>query len=259
MNLSELFHNQYILSAATLVGGIIISWVTQKVLNRRGVFSYSVNHNRVGLTTEDAIFGNVAVLWNGQQKPNLWLSTIEMKNESMTDYENVVVCAYTSDTSLMTEQSQLLGTPDILQWSESFKKQMHVEPGGTPTVEQWRIYGGKREYLIPVFNRGQSIKITFLNSASAPAPAVPTIWLNVAKAGVNLKFRSPQPQVLGVPQGNAALVGFILGIIVLITIGLTVTNLWVAAGVALAYGFTTLIPGAFAIKVYRWVKEIIGG
>lgn len=109
MNILDLLQSEYISIIAGGLGGILTAWLTQRILNKRGVFTYSVTHTRVGVTAEDAIFGSVAVSWNGKPVRNLHLSTIEMKNESMNDYENVVISAFTNDSQLMTEQTQLLG------------------------------------------------------------------------------------------------------------------------------------------------------
>lgn len=255
--LLQLFQNQYVSVIAGGLGGIFTAWLTQRVLNRRGIFSYSVTHNRVGITTEDPIFGAVAVTWNGNTIPNLYLSTIEMKNDSLNDYEDVVVRTYTSDTKLMTEQTQLLETPNILEWSEKYKKQLHVEVGNTPTESQWGLYNGQREYVIPIFNRGQTIKITYLNSAQSPS--IPSIWLSIALKGVRLKFRGPQNQILGVPQGQAAFIGVLIGLAVLVALALLASEPWVIAASAMAYGFVAQIPGAYAIKLLRRVREAVGG
>jgi len=255
--LLQLFQNQYISVIAGGLGGILTAWLTQRVLNRRGIFSYSVTHNRVGITTEDPVFGSVAVTWNGNTIPNLFLSTIEMKNESLNDYENVIVRAYTSDTKLMTEQTQLLETPNNLEWSEKYKQQMHVESGNNPTDSQWSLYNGQREYVIPIFNRGQTIKVTYLNSAASSS--MPNIWLSVALKGIKLKFRGPQNQILGVPQGQAAFVGVLIGLVVWGALVLLATEPQVIATTAMLYGFIAQIPGAYAIKIMRRVREAIGG
>lgn len=59
-----IFNNQYALMALSGLGGIIITWITQVILNRRGVFSYFVTHNKIGTTTTDPVFGNINVTWN---------------------------------------------------------------------------------------------------------------------------------------------------------------------------------------------------
>ncbi|OIQ65613.1 hypothetical protein GALL_528280 [mine drainage metagenome] len=256
-DLLQLLQNQYISIIAGGFGGILAAWLTQRLLNKRGVFSYTVTHNRVGITAEDPIFGSVAVSWNGKPLQNIYLSTIEMKNESMNDYENVVVSAYTSDTKLMTEQTQILDSPNILEWSEKYKKKMHVESGSSPTEQQWNIYNGQREYVIPILNRGQSIKITYLNSAKSSS--IPNVWLSIALKGVKLRFRGPQNQIIGVPQGQAAFVGVLIGIAVLIALALLVSEPWIIATGAMAYGLVAQLPGAYAIKLLRRVREAIGG
>ena len=207
--LSQLIQNQYFSIISGGLGGIFTAWLIQRILQRRGIFSYSVTHDRVGITTEDPVFGSVAVTWNGDTIPNLFLSTMEMKNESLNDYENVIVRAYTGDTKLLTEQAELLETPNILEWSEKYRKQLHVEAGKSPTDSQWVLYNGQREYIIPIFNRGQTIKITYLNSAKSSS--IPNIWLSILLRGVRLKYRGPQNQILGVPQGQAAFVGVLFG------------------------------------------------
>lgn len=257
MNILHILQSEYISIIAGGLGGIFTAWLTQRVLNKRGIFIYSVTHNRVGITAEDAIFGNVAVSWNNKPIQNLYLSTIEMKNESMNDYENVVISAYSNDTQLMTEQTQLLDTPNILEWSEKYKKLMHVETGNTPTETQWNTYNSSREYIVPILNRGQSIKITYLNSAKGIS--MPSIWLSVAQKGVRLKFQGPRNQILGVPQGQAALFGVLIGIAVLVALSLFVAEPWVAAIIGMTYGLVAQVPGAYTIKLIRRVREAIGG
>lgn len=255
--LLQLFQSQYVSVIAGGFGGILTAWLTQRVLNRRGIFSYSVTHNRVGMTAEDPVFGSVAVTWNGNATSNLYMSTIEMKNESLNDYENVVIRAYTSDTKLLTEQTQLLGSPSNLEWSEKYKKETHVNPGDKPTASQWTLYGGQREYIIPIFNRGQSVKISYLNSANNST--TPSIWLSVAIKGVKLKFRGPQYQILGVPLGQAAFMGVLTGFVVWAALVFVATEPWIIATTAMLYGFVAQVPGAYLIKLLRRVREAIGG
>jgi hypothetical protein len=209
------------------------------------------------VSAEDKIFGSVVVSWNGHPMPNLFLSAIELTNESMNDYENVIISAYTSDTQLLSEQTQLLDTPNILEWSEKFKKQLHVEPGQLPNDSQKAIYFGQREYVIPVVNRGQKIRITFLNSAKGTE--APKIWLSASQKGVKIKFRVPQNQILGIPQPHAAFAGVVIGVVVIIFMVIFVTNLWVVAIAALIYGLIAQLPGAYVLKLLRKVREVIGG
>lgn len=257
MNILQQLFQDYFPMVLSAIGGIVLAWVTQQILKKRGTFSYYVIRNKIAQSTEDAIFGVVGVTWNGKSIPNLYLSTVELINESMNDYENVVVRVYTNDTNLFTEQTQIIGTSHILEWSDKYKSQLHVEPGTLATQAQIDLHSRQREYVIPAMNRGQVVKLIYLNSAKGIEQ--PTIWLDVVHRGVKLRFRPPQNQLMGVPQNQAALIGVLLGLIVVgMLIGM-VGQLWLATIAAFIYGVMVIVPGAFAIKIWRKLREYIGG
>lgn len=257
MDLLQLFKNEYLSIVFGGLAGVLTSWLTQRVLNKRGLFSYYVNHNRVGMSTEDLTFGNVSVTWNNNPIQHLFFSTLELKNESLNDYENVVIRTYTDNTRLLSEATQILETPNIIEWTEKFKEQLHVETGQLPTDVQQKVYNGQREYLIPVFNRGQVAKISYLNSATSEN--APSIWLSATIKGVRVKFRIPQEQIFGVPRSLAAISGVVIGLILIVPLVIYVPNTWVVASMAIVYGFAAQMPGAFFIKIMRRLREIIGG
>ncbi|WP_028973423.1 hypothetical protein [Spirochaeta cellobiosiphila] len=98
MEIIEVLKNEYISIVFGGLGGVTMAFLTQKILNKRGVFRYYVNHNKIGVSAQDSVFGNVKVEWNDTPVENLYLSTLELKNESLNDYENVVIKTYTNDT-----------------------------------------------------------------------------------------------------------------------------------------------------------------
>ena len=89
------------------------------------------------MSTDDAIFGSVRVTLNGNEVPNLYLSTIEIRNESSNDYENVDIRAYTNDTLLLSEQTQIDETSYILEWSDKYKKDLHLADGQEISQSKW--------------------------------------------------------------------------------------------------------------------------
>ncbi len=257
MTLLEILSSKYLLLLFGGLVGFTLSRLTERLRNRRGVFGYYVNHNKVGMSATDSIFGNVSVTWNNNPVQHLFLSTVELKNESFKDYENVVIRTYTSDTNLLSESTHIVDTPNFIEWTEKYRRQVHVSPGQTPTEDQNAIYFGQREYLAPVFNRGQMIRISYLNSARSES--IPNIWLDATVKGVRVKFRVPQDQTLGIPQPHAALVGVLIGLCGLIPLVLLIASPWLMAFLAMSYGFIAQIPGAFAIKVFLKVREAISG
>ena len=167
MEILEIVKSEYLSILFGGLAGIITSWITQRIINKRGIFSYHVTHNRIGISTEDNIFGNVSVTWNEKPIRHLYLSTLELKNESLNDYENVVISAYTNNTTFLSESTQILETPYILELSAKFRDRLSVESGEIPTDAQVALYNSQREYVIPVFNRSQVVRINFLNSANS--------------------------------------------------------------------------------------------
>ncbi|HSH98587.1 MAG: hypothetical protein ACAH07_05310 [Methylophilaceae bacterium] len=164
--LSEITQNPLLTGILGAIGGGLITWLIQQIQNKRGSFSYIVTHNQLAYSANDIVFGNVTVQWNGRNINNLYLSKIEITNESMNDYEDVVLSTYSSGTELLTEQTGIIGTPLVLKWSDNYSELVKVPNGGTPTDSQWSIYKTQREYIVPVINRGQVATISYLNEVN---------------------------------------------------------------------------------------------
>ena len=249
--------NKYFIAGTSAVLSAVGTILVNNFLSRRGRFRYFVFHNRVGITTNDSVFGPVQVTWNNNVIQHLWLSTIDLVNESMRDFENVIVRAHSADTLLLTDRAEVVGTTHILNWTDEYTRQAAVPSGQKPTQQQFDLWSGQRDYLIPTMNRGQVIRFTYLNSARSENQ--PTIWLDVLHKGIKLEFRVAPPLVLGVSQPTAVLVGTSIGFFIIAVIVIYVQSVWVASIVSFGYGLFVLIPGAYAIKTWRRLRDSIGG
>ena len=254
---STFLQNRLIVGLFSVVVGAIITLLIQRILNKRGLFTYFVSHSRVGVSADDAIFGTVRATWNNLPIANLYSSSIELRNESLKDYGNVIVRVLTSDTVLLSERADLVGTSRILEWTEGFEHRVAVPHGSEPTDAQRSLHASEREYLIPTLNRGQRVSLTYLNAARTEQQ--PSIWLDIVHKGVKTKFRVAQPEFLGVPQFSAALVGSVVGIVVVALIIATVETLWLAAVLSFLYGLFVLLPGTASIKLWRRFRDLFGG
>ncbi|WP_281948578.1 hypothetical protein [Vibrio parahaemolyticus] len=257
MELIELFKSEYLSIVFGSLGGLVTAVLTQKVVNKRGLFSYFVTHNKIGTSTQDSVLGNVSVTWNGNNVEHLYFSTLKLKNESLNDYENVVIKAYTTDTILLSESTQIENTPDILLWSDNYRNSLDVPEGEAIKDTQLNIYHGQREYVIPVFNRGQQITVTYINSAKTTE--MPNIWLSTTIKGVKLKYQVPHNQIMGVSQPRAGLIGSLLGFILLIPLVTYISDPWIIAVLAISYGLVAQLPGVLVIKTLRKLRELVGG
>ena len=248
---------QFIGTITGALTGIAVTFVAQKLLNQRGIFSYSVTHSRIGISADDSVFGSVAVTFNGEKFQNLYLSTIELKNESLNDYEKIVFSSYSNDTKLITEQVQAADTLDNIHWSSDYDKRLQITSEGGPTPEQLQCFYGRREYFVPVFNRGQTIKITYLNSAYGAT--IPNIWLSASIKGVRLKFRSYENRIVGIPKNHATWIGIAVGGLVLLLLSSADFATPITAAIALIYGISTQFVGAYITKTWQWLRNALGG
>lgn len=165
MDLELLINSKFFIAIVSALCGIVGALIIQKILNRRSLFTYYVFHNRVGQSAEDAIYGSVKVTWNNNPVANLYLSTVELINESAKDFESIIVRIFTNDTILLTERTEILETTRIVEYTEDYKKEIFVQNGNQPNEHQINLHNSQRDYIIPTMNRGQKIRFEYLNAA----------------------------------------------------------------------------------------------
>ena len=228
-------------SLVSLLVGSLFTITVQLIRNKRGLFSYFVQHERVGITANDNSLGSVAVTWNDRPVPRLYVSTVELKNASLKDYESVLIRVFTNDAMLLTETTYMVGTNRAIHWTPSFAQSLRVEPGSQPTTEQNELFFKQREYLVSTMNRGQLVRLTFL--AVPTKDENPNLWLDIVHKGAKLKFRVRQAEYLGIPQPSAALAGAALSAIFYGFVVWLIDSAWAAAGLCLLFALGAQIPG----------------
>ena len=251
--IEAILNNKLVLVIVAALLGVVGTIIAQGWLNRRALFTYSVFHSQIGLSAEDAIYGSVKITWNNNPVANLYLSTIELINQSIKDFEFITVRVFTYNTLLLVEKTEVLGTTRVLEYTDDYKRQIAVVAGGQPTESQFHLYGHQREYIVPTMNRGQTVRFEFLNAPGSNEQ--PNIWLDILEKGVKLKFTPPQGQFAGVSQPTAALVGTLIGFILVALMLLYVSNPLTAATLSYLIGLLVLLPGAFAIKGYQKIRS----
>jgi hypothetical protein len=255
--LSTLLHNTWLVAALSGLGGAMVTIATALIIGKRGLLTYNVWHDRIAVAANDPIFGSVQVLWNGATVNNLYSSIVELRNESLKDYDNVIVKVFTTTTSILSERTEIVGTTHILQWTPAYAALVHVPAGQVATQSVLEEYWGGREYVIPTMNRGQVVRINLLNVAKAAE--TPSIWVDVLHKGVRLQFRVMPQQILGVPQPAAVLVGTLFGLPLLALAASLLASPWAVGAVGLVYGILVVVPGVAIIKSWRWIRSVLGG
>lgn len=259
----QLAKDPLVVSIISLVCGAIITIIITNVRNKSGVFGYTTFFNRIGLSADDIIFGSVRVNWQGHEVRNLYSYTIEVENATLRDYENIVFKLFSDPgTTMLNEKTEILNSPYIVVWSNSYQQRTRVAEGQAPSEQQINEYHHNREYEVPVFNRGQKIRFTYL--CTRPNDDLePNILLSTLTRGVRLK-RQRDPFVIirpifGVPVPVTIVRAFIISVLVVILCGLFAKNVWIASVVSMFFGLTGQIFGAMVYRVEKFIRHTISG
>lgn len=257
MDLNTIFVDESVLSTVAFVGGIVAAILTHQFLNRRSLFTYFVFHQRIGVSATDEIFGSVRVTFNDNPVNNLFLSTVELINQSLTDFENVDVTIYTGDTRLLSHRTELANTPLAIAYAPDFIDSLVVPAGQEPTAAQFALYNGQRRFRISTLNRNQKAVFHFINASESSD--APKLFVDVTKKGIKLKYAIAQPQFWGVGRHRAAIAGLLLGLVLIAVLIAQVEVVWIASVIAFIYGLSVVVPGALIIRGWRWLRDWYSG
>lgn len=263
MEINKLQEHQILVSILLLVVGAVITLLLTKFSSKTGVFRYFVTSNKVGISADDEVFGSVRLTWQGQDVRNLYLCTIEIENASSRDYENIEFKVYSGqETILLNQRTEVVGSPYIIPWEESYQARLDVPDGQQATQAQINEYNHNREYKLPVFNRGQTLRLSYL-STNPGDDNEPGVYISTPSKGVRLKKQKLPYMVLnpifGVPVPVAIARALFISVLVVISTGLWIDNIWMAASICMFVGLTGQIFGAIAYKAERFIKRVVAG
>ena len=97
----QILDNKALLSAASIVVGGFLGNLIAVLRGRVRTIEYTVAHDRVAFSANDAIFGSIQVTWQNHNVTNLLTSRVELLNQTATDLVNFKVKVYTGDTLLL--------------------------------------------------------------------------------------------------------------------------------------------------------------
>jgi len=229
------------------LGGVILSGFRNRVRK----LTYRVVHEHLALSGNDPHFGNVQVTLQGKPVTNLYTSTVTLENGTGVDFQNLKFRVYTSsETLLMGQFTSLPGTASIIPHTDEYIKLLQVPEGQSATPAQWEAYNHRRDYIIAVFNRGQTAVIRFLTTVSQGGSAV--VFVDVMHPGVSIKYLPSVPEIWGVPIGHTGKIGFALCILAYVISGFFLSP-WIGALVCLAVGGSARLLGA---GIYRLMTAL---
>ena len=256
---SEVFSKPLPVALVAAVAGGLVTQLVTALRARTARFRYSTRVERVGTSADDPMFGEVRVQWRNNDVRNLYTAVIEIENTSGRDFEDVDLTIYTgNNTLLLSERTAMIGSPNVVPWSPDYKARLEVPAGGAVTQAQWDTYNHRREYLVPVFNRGQVLE--FYYACTRPNDdSLPHVFVNAPVKGVKLLYRQTANLVLGVPFELALVRGTVSALLVSALAAWLSGSIWIATAVGFLAGYTALAQGALVSKAMRRLWTAIFG
>lgn len=256
-----LLKNRLLIAVAGVIIGAFLGYLLQIYRRRRDIFSYSVDQSRHGLPTEDFF-----IMKGMPDVTNLYGSTIELRNMGMNDHADVEVRVIAKDTYLLSERTEVLGTSRNLELTKEYLEQVSEdqkrwEKETSEDRDPWwglRVYR-ERHYTIPVINRGQVVRFSYLTMA-ADVKAGPLVRLEILHQGVRLKYQErPSRLIWGVSEVKAAFTGIVITSVGVIAMAGSVDNVWLASFTSFLLGLIAVVPGAAALWLYDIIKKKVVG
>ena len=243
-----------------IVGGILTAIFTA-VSRKTSLITYNTRIERLAVSGDDPIFGNVRVVWGNQNQTvrNLYMVSVEIENGTIRDFENINFTVYTNnETFFLSERTMVVGEPYALNWSKFYRDQLAVPQGAAPTDAQSATYYHRREFELPVFNRSQRVHLNFLCTRPAD-DAAPGVWVSTQLKGAKLILKNHPVYVWGVPRDVAIGRGIVVVIAVCAICTHYIRHLWITNTISLVAGLTVAAWGVGAYRLERRIKRLIAG
>lgn len=234
-----------------------------RIQNKTGIFTYHWHSNRIALSTNDSVFGDVRATWQGVQVRNLHMFTFEVENSTAKDYEDVELRVYSaSETQILNEKTQIVGTPYIVPLSEQYLARQNVPAGASPTPAQLDEHHHNREYKLRIFNRGQKLSLSYICTRPNDDD-LPMLFITTPSRGVRMKLVSSPSVVLkpiwGVPVHAAITRAALLSIATVVLCSLYFESVLAASMVSMFVGLTGQIFGAAFYRAEKYIRDLISG
>ena len=233
--------------------GALVTIFFSLISKKRAKFVYIITHSKVGTTTDDPIFGSIKVLYNDQPAKNLWLSQVEIRNTSLSDFSDVPIRIYAHPPAILLNQTLKINDryPSDLHLDEEFMKNLRPDEKGSYSEKQHALYNSHRHYKIPVINRGHKIIFTYLIHTPEE---IPEINMSIEAAGIKCIHKRLTSFPINFPYviTKGVLLGIALAIPILLVLAANLTD----AKISVITGWTLgLLTGSLGIAAaWLWDK-----
>jgi len=240
-----------IVPVITFLIGAFVMHVWERYKSRVNLLNYEVWHQPLGLTAEDIRFGSVKVLYNEQPVNNLYMSTIYVRNESNKDIADIKLnIACDVNSIILVSYGRNLSSLNELSFTSEYQGRLI---SGNPGLDLYQ----KRDYLIPVINRGDTIVFTLLTSNTNAIHQQPILSLGTDYPGLRMNFAKPVQLLFGESQSSSALLGIIATLLVCVPIIYYIPNKAIAVIVAACFALFAALIGVLIRKLVKQILKLL--
>lgn len=240
--------------------GAILAHLWRRYRNRMVALRWQASHHSLATAAQDVVFGTIEVRYNGAVVQNLFLTTVDVQNESSRDLTDVNLnLVFQDGTTIYMAHGAVVGSANVLPFANPFAAELDrflALPADDPAAGPLgAALSRRRDFCVPVLNRGVSVRIAMLVEASPGRQ--PFVQLSCDHPGLRLLFQPPRQLLFGVDQRHAALVGFLAGGILVVVVTAAELGPWSIATVAFLIGSLTAVLGAALVRATRWIARAL--
>jgi len=237
--------------------GAILGHLWTRYRRRLTTLRWTTHSQPVAFGTEDLGWGKVQILYEGEPAGNLHIVNVQIVNDSQRDLVDVELNLQTNEGSrVLRSAAQVAGTVNLLPFARAYAAMLAESGKRELSTSELSTWVRRSDFHVPVLNRGGVVDVRLLAMRADYAPVAVSVHCN--HVGVRVRHEPPVVKFWGVHQGRAALVGLVVGWVV---VALTVRangGTWLSVGGAWLIGSLAVVIGAVIIKAWRGLSRMAG-
>ncbi|HEV8081383.1 MAG TPA: hypothetical protein VGP43_11755 [Chitinophagaceae bacterium] len=247
--------------------GFVAAILLEKFRNRIVLLKFSKNIFQLATSTQHNFWGNIEVLYNNRKTNHLSLITVEIKNDSNRDLENVKVDFWVDESSqMLAHQGNYIESGNFIPYDENYQKELSkvIELYDDMKLEQMdfkdetpelayrrRSLLANKKFNLPVLNRNTSVKFQIL--AENFEGEIPTLSLSVLHKSCKLVREEDEIEI---KKKRDKYVGIIWLILLFISIAIFQSKFHNIPYIIIWTGVFSFLLLYFALGIYHFIKFI---
>lgn len=243
--------DKIILTIVSVFVGVLIKGIWDKFKKRIVCLRYTVWHQYLGASVDDARFGSLKLLYNDNPIKSLYMSNIYLTNESEQDLSGLeinIICDQGS--AILISYGKNRNSLKELTFADEYSNVLLEKK-----PENMGYIFGRRDYKVPVLNRGDKVDFSLLTTNFKGLQ--PALTVSCDHPGVKIKYGSVLPKLLGEPQAQSAWIGSLAALLLCIPIIAFIKSKTIAVLVAATICLFAILLGIVLLKLWKLLIKII--